>query len=246
MKGYVEIFETMLDSLRFFAESEKPLNVKEIECKFGLHTRTAQRIAKSLEGAGWLTSKKTGCGNLFTATDKAKALFKSNENLVKALHNFKVNDCVVLNGKSVYFPDGTKKTNELFNIVRIGEEGLEIDLMEVGGTTKIFKTWIGDIQPATEQEIAAGCRDDNFKVGDKVEPIDPMYTLASGCERYPHAYVVSVNPFRLMSERGDMYWSATVKPENFKLIASNGVLPEGVLKRMKREFLIEDCGVLSE
>lgn len=81
MKGYVEIFETMLDSLRFFAESEKPLNVKEIECKFGLHTRTAQRIAKSLEGAGWLTSKKTGCGNLFTATDKAKALFKKNEEI---------------------------------------------------------------------------------------------------------------------------------------------------------------------
>ncbi|OCY57758.1 helix-turn-helix domain-containing protein [Acinetobacter pittii] len=81
MKGYTEIFETMLDSLRFFAESEKPLNVKEIEYRLGLHTRTAQRIAKALEDAGWLTSKKTKCGNLFTATDKAKALFKKDEEI---------------------------------------------------------------------------------------------------------------------------------------------------------------------
>lgn len=180
MKGYVEIFETMLDSLRFFAESEKPLNVKEIECRFGLHTRTAQRIAKSLEGAGWLSSKKTGCGNLFTATDKARALFKTNERLVKALHNFKVNDCVVLKEESVFFPDGTMRTNELFVVVRVGKEGLEIDLMEVGGTTKIFKTWIGDIQHASEQERAAGCRDnkdrEEFKVGDFVIPISNEFS----------------------------------------------------------------------
>ncbi|MCT9503048.1 hypothetical protein WAI74_13760 [Acinetobacter baumannii] len=85
-----------------------------------------------------------------------------------------------------------------------------------------------------------------FKVGSKVEPIDHRYTLASGCCYYPYAYVVSVEPFQLMSEMGDMYWRCTVSPEGFRVIPSNSVLPEGVLNRMKREFLIEDCGGLSE
>ncbi|WP_267581462.1 helix-turn-helix domain-containing protein [Acinetobacter pittii] len=159
MKGYVEIFDTMISSLNHFVESDKALSVKEIGYRLGLHTRTAQRITKALEESGWLNSKKTGAGKFFTATDKAKSLFKTNETL-KALHNFKVNDCVVLKEKEVFFPDGTKKTNELFVVVRVGNEGLEIDLLEVGGTTKIFKTWIGDIQHANDKEIAAGCRED--------------------------------------------------------------------------------------
>lgn len=32
--------------------------MKEIQYEFGLHIRTAQRIAKALEDAGWITSKK--------------------------------------------------------------------------------------------------------------------------------------------------------------------------------------------
>ncbi|HIN56148.1 helix-turn-helix domain-containing protein [Acinetobacter pittii] len=180
MKGYVEIFDTMLSSLSHFTESDKPLSVKEIGYRLGLQTRTAQRIAKALQESGWLTSQKTGVGNFFTATDKARALFKTNENLVKAFHNYKVNDCVVLKEKEVYFPDGTNKTNELFVVVRVGNEGLEIDLMEVGGTHKIFKTWIGDIQHATYEEIAAGCREnknsEEFKVGDFVLPISNEFS----------------------------------------------------------------------
>ncbi|MDD9317890.1 hypothetical protein [Acinetobacter lactucae] len=179
MKGYVEIFDTMISSLNHFVESDKALSVKEIGYRLGLQTRTAQRITKALEESGWLTSKKTGAGKFFTATDKAKSLFKTNETL-KALHNFKVNDCVVLKEKEVFFPDGTKKTNELFVVVRVAKEGLEIDLMEVGGTTKTFKTWIGDIQHASEQEIAAGCRDnkdsEEFKVGDFVLPVSNEYS----------------------------------------------------------------------
>lgn len=93
MRGYTEIFETMLNSLRVFAESEKPLNVKEIQYEFGLHIRTAQRIAKALEDAGWITSKKTRFGKFFTATDKAKALFKKDEEITaqnNAVEFFKV------------------------------------------------------------------------------------------------------------------------------------------------------------
>ncbi|MGQ0862922.1 hypothetical protein ACT4XX_10360 [Acinetobacter baumannii] len=160
MRGYTEIFETMLNSLRVFAESEKPLNVKEIQYEFGLHIRTAQRIAKALEDAGWITSKKTRFGKFFTATEKAKALFKTCESHDSNTHKFKFRDFVVLKEKSIFFADGTKKSNELFIVVRVGEEGLEIDLMEVGGTTKIYKTWIGNIQLATEKEVAAGHRID--------------------------------------------------------------------------------------
>ncbi|HFE9631552.1 helix-turn-helix domain-containing protein [Acinetobacter baumannii] len=165
MRGYTEIFETMLNSLRVFAESEKPLNVKEIQYEFGLHIRTAQRIAKALEDAGWITSKKTRFGNFFTATEKAKALFKTCESHDSNTHKFKFRDFVVLKEKSIFFADGTKKSNELFIVVRVGEEGLEIDLMEVGGTTKIYKTWIGNIQLATEKEVAAGHRIDSHIIG---------------------------------------------------------------------------------
>lgn len=301
MKGYVEIFETMLDSLRFFAESEKPLNVKEIECKFGLHTRTAQRIAKSLEEAGWLTSKKTGCGNLFTATDKAKALFKKDEFTEQSVASEFIKNHTLVKAKEVIdnapnhwaFCYYSTKTCEFtrfmpsydgINVLELKRLVKSLELFEHFGPLEILKPFfiltdksigythvyktendrfcfldescdfipahaisINRVMQAIKDHVSIyGPQLKEFKVGDKVEPIDPMYTLASGCERYPHAYVVSVNPFRLMSERGDMYWSATVMPENFKLIASNGVLPEGVLNRMKREFLIEDCGVLSE
>lgn len=85
-----------------------------------------------------------------------------------------------------------------------------------------------------------------FKVGSKVEPIDQRYTLASGCGYYPYAYVVSIDPFQLMSEKGDMHWRCTVSPEGYREVPSNGVLPEGVLNRMKRELLIEDCETLDK
>lgn len=77
-----------------------------------------------------------------------------------------------------------------------------------------------------------------LKLGDLVEPIDHRYTLASGCERYPYAYVVNTNPFQLMSEEGDMYWSCTVEAGGYKLIKSNDQLPEAVSLRMIREGLL--------
>ena len=77
-----------------------------------------------------------------------------------------------------------------------------------------------------------------LKLGDLVKPIDHRYTLASGCERYPYAYVVNTNPFQLMSEEGDMYWCCTVEAGGYKLIKSNNQLPEAVSLRMIREGLL--------
>ena len=77
-----------------------------------------------------------------------------------------------------------------------------------------------------------------FKIGDLVEPIDHRYTLASGCQRYHYAFVVNTNPFQLMSEEGDMYWSCTVEASGYKLIKSNDQLPEAVSIRMIREGLL--------
>ncbi len=78
----------------------------------------------------------------------------------------------------------------------------------------------------------------DLKVGDLVKPIDHRYTLASGCSRYPHAFVVSINPFQLMSEEGDMYWRCTVEAKGYELIDSLQKLPEKVVQRMIREGLI--------
>lgn len=77
-----------------------------------------------------------------------------------------------------------------------------------------------------------------LKVGDLVEPKDHRYTLASGACRYPYAYVVSIDPFQLMSEEGDMYWRCTVEADGYKLLKSNVQLPENVVARMVREGLI--------
>ncbi len=60
--------------------------------------------------------------------------------------------------------------------------------------------------------------------------------LYSGCERYTHAICVSVEPFILISERGDMRWS-TRKIEDF---VSTGKAPSDVFKicmdRLKRDI----------
>ncbi|HFG4486368.1 hypothetical protein [Acinetobacter baumannii] len=297
MKGYVEIFDTMLSSLSHFTESDKPLSVKEIGCRLGLQTRTAQRIAKALQESGWLTSNKTGSGNLFSATDKAKALFlkaEQNSHASKLIEFVKeqgvdaIRDAIEeantygdmwINTKTLelsnYIPSGDSVAiPELKRLVK------SLDLIEAFdgleklrpfflltdksiGYTHVYRNGNGAfcflddcidfipahaisikrVMQAIEDHISIfgkqSLKLEKFKIGDKVESIDHRYTLASGCERYPYAYVVSLNPFQLMSERGDMHWRTTVKPENFKLISSTETLPEGVLKRMKREFLDE-------
>lgn len=55
------------------------------------------------------------------------------------------------------------------------------------------------------------------RVGDLVVPVDDdKYQLASGCSRYNHAVVVSIEPFVLVSPKADMKWSCTVRLEQFK------------------------------
>jgi hypothetical protein len=45
-----------------------------------------------------------------------------------------------------------------------------------------------------------------IKIGDKVIPIDSKCVLHCGTGTYPHAICVSVEPFILISEEGDMRW----------------------------------------
>lgn len=56
----------------------------------------------------------------------------------------------------------------------------------------------------------------NFDVNDivYVSP-DSSYVLRSGCSEYHTAIVLSVEPFVLASQSGDMRWSATVRREDF-------------------------------
>lgn len=77
-----------------------------------------------------------------------------------------------------------------------------------------------------------------FRVGNKVEPINYEHTLASGCERYPHAYVVNVSPFQLISECGDMFWSVSAKPEGFRIISESILMPKAVTDRMVVQGLL--------
>lgn len=55
-----------------------------------------------------------------------------------------------------------------------------------------------------------------MRIGDVVVPSpNSNYVLACGCGWYTHAIVASMDPFVLVSEQGDMRWSATIKPEYF-------------------------------
>jgi len=76
-----------------------------------------------------------------------------------------------------------------------------------------------------------------MKVRDIVVPINGE-VLVSGCGRYDLAIVASLDPFVLISEEGDMKWSATVEKKNF---VSHGQAPKHIWKnvkdRMKREKL---------
>lgn len=54
-----------------------------------------------------------------------------------------------------------------------------------------------------------------MKVGDIVKPINGRL---AHIVLHADAVVVSVTPFVLVSREADMRWSATVKPENFKVV----------------------------
>ncbi len=55
----------------------------------------------------------------------------------------------------------------------------------------------------------------DMKVGDIMVPVSQRCPLVSGCEWYSHAICVSVEPFVMVSQEGDMMWTVQ-KPENFE------------------------------
>jgi hypothetical protein len=56
-----------------------------------------------------------------------------------------------------------------------------------------------------------------MKVGDVVVPVGDRL-LFCGSGRYSHAIVASVKPFVLVSEHGDMLWSATINEWEFQAL----------------------------
>lgn len=72
-----------------------------------------------------------------------------------------------------------------------------------------------------------------MKIGDIVEPIPGRQVLRSGCSTYGSAIVISVEPFILTSWGSDMKWSATVKPDEFRVI---GTAPAGRVRFCKRRL----------
>jgi hypothetical protein len=88
----------------------------------------------------------------------------------------------------------------------------------------------GECMPLGEATGKGECQ---FNVGDVVAPVSQEHVLASGCQRYGHAVVVSVNPFVLVSEKADMRWSCTVKTEYFKKIGTaHSEIVQGCMNRL--------------
>lgn len=71
-----------------------------------------------------------------------------------------------------------------------------------------------------------------MKVRDIVIPINGQM-LRSGASQYDVAIVASLDPFVLISEHGDMLWSATVEKENF---VSHGPAPKEIWKKVKKRM----------
>ena len=82
-----------------------------------------------------------------------------------------------------------------------------------------------------------------LRIGDVVEAIPPN-ALACGSGLYPHAVVVSVKPFILISESGDMLWRATQTPADVRRVTGRPVRRTAAFARLDREVeivLIGDC-----
>ncbi len=71
-----------------------------------------------------------------------------------------------------------------------------------------------------------------MKVKDIVVPING-HVLRSGSSSYDCAVVASLDPFVLISEEGDMKWSATVEKENF---VSQGVATRKVWRNVRKRI----------
>ena len=154
----------------------------------------------------------------------------------RTVHQFRVRDLASVK-KARAVPEGfvlvpVDQLNQWGHMANYAEQYGCPECFEARGYAHTLTCEINEYFAIEAQEPAP------LKLGDLVKPIDHRYTLASGCERYPYAYVVNTNPFQLMSEEGDMYWCCTVEASGYKLIKSNDQLPEAVSLRMIREGLL--------
>lgn len=75
-------------------------------------------------------------------------------------------------------------------------------------------------------------------VGDYVAYKKGRGILHCGCGTYERAVVVSVSPFVLISEWGDMRWSSTVKADDFEKVGdADRKALVAVVERLRREFI---------
>jgi hypothetical protein len=74
-----------------------------------------------------------------------------------------------------------------------------------------------------------------LRVGDIVESSDPANPLRCGSGIYRHAVVTSLDPFALVSEEGDMLWTATRTPLDVRQVRRTGVNVAAAVARWERE-----------
>jgi hypothetical protein len=89
----------------------------------------------------------------------------------------------------------------------------------------------------SESREKAVLNDDLLAVGDFVNYKRGKGILHCGSGTYSRAVVASLTPFVLISESGDMKWSATVEAQNFEKVGEAGRKELlAVMDRLKREL----------
>lgn len=170
--------------------------------------------------------------NCFVATEKWRN--KEAELLTSAWWMFEEMQAA----KAQAVPETQQALNDRL-LVKSIREHVESHIAEISVNDLFDKGWLAAMKCIQNNiDMLEAQEPVPLKVGDLVEPKDHRYTLASGACRYPYAYVVNTDPFQLISEEGDMYWSCTVEADGYKLLKSNAQLPKGVVTRMVREGLI--------
>lgn len=75
-----------------------------------------------------------------------------------------------------------------------------------------------------------------METGDLVERWDGQY-LRSGASMYSVAVVASTSPFVLISTGGDMLWSVTIRPEDFKVVGKATKTIMRTVSKRYRDYL---------
>jgi uncharacterized protein (TIGR02996 family) len=104
---------------------------------------------------------------------------------------------------------------------------------ETGSNTAIVRRgFVDEIRCDLATLLGGTCdRCGGLKRGDRVEPAGPGNALACGSGLYSQAVVVSLNPFALVSEAGDMLWTATQSPQTVRRAGANPAAPLAAYRR---------------